>query len=393
MPPDSIKQYKNSPKGIANDNNKPYPSKYPASFRGGRGFSRGRGRFPVLNRTIIINNNIRQSDDFVSTVSTGSRKLINKKVYEKELQTGNLTKEQKIEALKLAKQKIRQKKLETRISKNQVRLDLVDRCAINGEIYAISRFGSKLVPLSAPVLLEEGGSVIRWNDHDYKRDKYGNLKLQHIKVFLKEQCRYFQKTGECSREATCRYFHNAHKVALCRNYMRGSCIKDGCKFSHEVNEHNVPHCSFFMKGACKNGDCQFLHTNPEFRLVCRPFAVGGYCLRGKSCQFTHNFECPDFQLSKSCPRGKNCKLAHLDYKDTTDAKIAFNTLNPSVFQLPDLTTSLDGNIDPRIKDEEVLEEDVYYDSDEDDNDVNMQQLESESSLEDALNSNKDFISF
>lgn len=129
-----------------------------------------------------MNNNASTDSEFVSTVSSNGRKLINKSIYEKELQEKNLTKEEKIERLKDAKSKITLKKLETRASKNRVRLDLCDRCVIDGELYSISRFGAKLVFLDVPTGMKP--RKIIWNGYQYERAKTGNLKLVNTKVYV-----------------------------------------------------------------------------------------------------------------------------------------------------------------------------------------------------------------
>lgn len=129
-----------------------------------------------------MNNNASTDSEFVSTVSSNGRKLINKSIYEKELQEKNLTKEEKIERLKDAKSKITLKKLETRASKNRVRLDLCDRCVIDGELYSISRFGAKLVFLDVPTGVKP--RKIIWNGYQYERAKTGNLKLVNTKVYV-----------------------------------------------------------------------------------------------------------------------------------------------------------------------------------------------------------------
>lgn len=129
-----------------------------------------------------MNNTASTDSEFVSTVSSNGRKLINKSIYEKELQEKNLTKEEKIERLKDAKSKITLKKLETRASKNRVRLDLCDRCVIDGELYSISRFGAKLVFLDVPTGMKP--RKIIWNGYQYERAKTGNLKLVNTKVYV-----------------------------------------------------------------------------------------------------------------------------------------------------------------------------------------------------------------
>ncbi|KAH3678332.1 hypothetical protein WICMUC_001565 [Wickerhamomyces mucosus] len=392
---DSINKYREA-KHITS--NAPYRA-FPVNARG-RGSYRARGSYrdrtrkgyhPARNRTLIVNHNEDNNSQFVSTTSSKSFKLINKEVYQKELQSKNLSKEEKKDALEEAKAKILKKKLETRISKNRVKLDLADRCMIDGELFAISRFGAKLVCLDVPTGTKT--KHVKWNGYNYIRTKAGNLALLNRKVFLKEQCRYFQKTGECSKISTCRYAHNHERVRLCRNFLNGSCMDNKCKLSHEPNDHNVPNCYHFLKGNCQNEHCQYLHVAPELELICRPFSIGGYCFRGKKCLFRHSYECPDYQLTRECSRGKGCKLKHLE-KDNLDSRLIFNTLDPEVLLLPNLTQKVDGNFDPRIPRDELIEneDDINYSDDEDedyiDNDIPIVE-----EIDDSLKNNEDFIQF
>lgn len=129
-----------------------------------------------------MNNNENNDSEYVSTVSSNGRKLINKNIYEKELQERNLSKEEKLDKLKDAQFKIFMKKMETRISKNKVRLDLCDRCIIDDDLYSISRYGAKLVLLNIPTGIKP--RKLNWNGYEYERMKTGNLKLLNTKVYV-----------------------------------------------------------------------------------------------------------------------------------------------------------------------------------------------------------------
>lgn len=329
----------------------------------------------IRNKTLVINHNTDANSEFITTKSTNGYKLINKALYEEELKTPSLTKEEKQAALLEIKQKILNKKMEVRISKNKVKLDLCDRTLINGDLYAISRYGAKLVPLC---VLKDNSATVEWNGYDYKRIKTGALILQNQRIFLKEQCRFYEKTGYCSRGSNCTYTHNVKKIAICRNFIRGSCEIPNCPLTHEFNEFNTPICHFFMSNSCKNENCQFLHTDPELELICRPFSIGGYCFRGKNCKFIHLFECPDFQLTRECPRGKSCKLKHSN-KNNLDARLTFNTLNPEYYELPDLTKKLDIHEDPRIINFEIEEDESKHinSDDDDDDDIYNEELQTD----------------
>lgn len=62
--------------------------------------------------------------------------------------------------------------------------------------------------------------------------------------------------------------------------------------------------------------------------VCRPFAIGGSCSRGRKCPFMHLFVCPDFQENGTCPRGKSCTLAHSATLSTQRLMLSKDKLQP-----------------------------------------------------------------
>ena len=53
-----------------------------------------------------------------------------------------------------------------------------------------------------------------------------------------------------------------------------------------------------------------MHVNPA-ALVCRDFALLGYCERGALCNERHAHECPDYANNGACGN-KNCHLPHID---------------------------------------------------------------------------------
>ncbi|CCH45536.1 hypothetical protein BN7_5118 [Wickerhamomyces ciferrii] len=213
----AINQGRNQSQQKDLSNSAPY-SAYPSTrgsggFRGrgrGRGWARGRGTFPIRNRTLVVNNQVSDSE-FVSTVSSNGRKLINKNIYDKELQEKNLSKEEKAAKLQDAKYKILIKKLEVRASKNRVKLDLCDRCLIDGDIYAISKYGARLVPTDIPTGIKP--MKLQWNGYDYTRTKNGSLKLTDQKVGKAckfrhiYECPDYQLFRECPRGKHCKLTH------------------------------------------------------------------------------------------------------------------------------------------------------------------------------------------
>lgn len=99
---------------------------------------------------------------------------------------------------------------------------------------------------------------------------------------------------------------------MCKAYSRfGSCAKgDICDLSHKPTYNRVPACTHFQDGNCTNNACRYAHVpvSPG-PLVCRPFALLGYCDAGAKCDKRHVYECPDFTEKGECSNDK-CKLSH-----------------------------------------------------------------------------------
>lgn len=216
-------------------------------------------------------------------------------------------KEQKLLRLK-AQQKAQ------RLSKNKTKYDNCDRVLINDVVYAVTDNGITLAPLLDPDC--EKSEYLVWNNWRYSRNRYGILK-RNVRTKSRPQCRYFSRTGICQKGIHCRYVHDMNRVMLCRQFVVGKCDHE-CIYSHERTEFNTPICRFHLEGKCLNSQCRYIHRIPRHAQdktcsvwTCRPFAVGGWCLRGSMCPFLHLYNCPDFEEVGVCPRGKNCPLAHI----------------------------------------------------------------------------------
>lgn len=201
-----------------------------------------------------------------------------------------------------------------RLSKNKTKYDNCDHVLINNVVYAVAENGISLVPLLDPD--GETSEFLVWNNWRYARNRYGVLK-RNIRTQTKPQCRYFSRTGMCQKGIHCRYVHDMNRVVLCRQFVVGKCERE-CIYSHERTEFNTPVCRFYIEGNCQNSNCRYIHRVPphgkdaHYSLwTCRPFAIGGWCLRGSMCPFLHLYNCPDFEEVGRCPRGKNCSLAHV----------------------------------------------------------------------------------
>ncbi|KAG6840667.1 hypothetical protein C0991_005215 [Blastosporella zonata] len=123
-----------------------------------------------------------------------------------------------------------------------------------------------------------------------------------------------RKSGSCSRGLTCVYQHDPAKIAICWNYLQGSCSQtaETCALSHDPTPERTPLCLHYLnKGRCTRDNCPFPHVNVGAREgVCRDFAVLGYCDKGLDCDKQHVRECPDFAEKGTCGT-KGCKLPHV----------------------------------------------------------------------------------
>ncbi|KAK5127046.1 hypothetical protein LTR85_008405 [Meristemomyces frigidus] len=146
------------------------------------------------------------------------------------------------------------------------------------------------------------------------------------------QCEHFTKTGmartsrtrpiaqhagSCPFGPRCRYSHDPHKVAICKDFQKqGTCPRGGnCDMSHDMTYHRVPACAFFVRGNCTNSACRYPHINVSPAApVCRPFATLGFCAKGPDCDKRHVIECPDYANHGICANRESgkCQLPHPD---------------------------------------------------------------------------------
>ncbi|KAK4127080.1 hypothetical protein N657DRAFT_661330 [Parathielavia appendiculata] len=119
-------------------------------------------------------------------------------------------------------------------------------------------------------------------------------------------------TGSCTQGPRCRYVHDPHKVAICKDFLQqGDCPNgDHCDLSHDPIPERTPTCLHFARDSCTKPDCKYAHVKVSPAApVCRDFGFYGYCPKGASCRDRHAFECPDFSNTGVC-KNKGCKLPH-----------------------------------------------------------------------------------
>lgn len=168
----------------------------------------------------------------------------------------------------------------------------------------------------------------------------------------------FYTTGICAEGLKCRYMHDAAKVAICKEYLlKGGCPSgDACDLSHDASPERTPACLHFAKGHCANADCRYSHMRVSpGALVCRAFALYGYCERGSACEERHIHECPDFSNTGAC-RNKKCKLPHRLKANVMRKNAAL--AEPSIDEAGDVSSEEDSDeIGSNDVDSDDLEED------------------------------------
>jgi hypothetical protein len=169
-------------------------------------------------------------------------------------------------------------------------------------------------------------------------------------------------TGSCTQGPRCRYVHDPHKVAICKDFLQhGDCPNgDHCDLSHDPIPERTPTCLHFARDSCTKPDCRYAHVKVSPAApVCRDFGFYGYCQRGAGCADRHAFECPDFSNTGVC-KNKGCKLPHRERASvlrrggaTSGGRDLFNGVDDE--EMEDLTSDDDDG-------ESIDEDDV--DSDE-----------------------------
>ncbi|GAA5851126.1 hypothetical protein JCM8547_004139 [Rhodosporidiobolus lusitaniae] len=125
-------------------------------------------------------------------------------------------------------------------------------------------------------------------------------------------CRFFQRTGQCTRAHTCPYVHDSNKVSICPLFLRSSCPRTSstCPLSHTPNAHRSPHCQHFP--SCTRGSsCPYAHVVvSKDAPVCRDFGEYGWCEKGETCDMRHVRECWRFAETGKC-EVKGCREPHV----------------------------------------------------------------------------------
>ncbi|OBZ73856.1 Zinc finger CCCH domain-containing protein 3 [Grifola frondosa] len=165
-----------------------------------------------------------------------------------------------------------------------------------------------------PHTSRRGRPITRNMTLDNTRRPYQSRRVSVKRKYSDKPCPRFTTTGACNRGLTCMYQHDPSKIAICWNFLQGSCANtaETCPLSHEPTPERTPLCVHFANnGRCTRANCPFPHVRVGPREgICRDFAVLGYCEKGLDCDKQHVRECPDFAEKGECTT-KRCKLPHV----------------------------------------------------------------------------------
>eukprot|EP01018_Ginkgo_biloba_P019123 Gb_37874 [translate_table: standard] len=180
------------------------------------------------------------------------------------------------------------------------------RLSIGGDEYLRVGNGNQLVRDPKTVSRALASEKVRWSLHTAR-----------CRLAKKQQyCQFFTRFGKCDKEGgKCPYIHDREKVAVCTNFLKGTCSNVNCKLTHKVIPERMQDCSYFLQGFCTNENCPYRHVNvnPKAR-VCDGF-LKGYCADGDKCNKKHTYVCPQYAATGDCPERLNCKLHHPKKKD------------------------------------------------------------------------------
>ena len=111
-----------------------------------------------------------------------------------------------------------------------------------------------------------------------------------------------RRTGRCSERQTCRYVHDASKVAVCPHWLQGRCSDEACPLQHQHRPELMPVCTFFLQVnfCCPNtstvaepqGSVCGTKIAPDFLCICMPFASRSVACRWSSGQHSARPWCP-----------------------------------------------------------------------------------------------------
>jgi len=177
-------------------------------------------------------------------------------------------------------------------------------------INTVTTTTNKKVYLGGEEFDEIEPGVFSRSRHSLTRQSITQAKNRSINTIMKnanrskQYCMFYNKFGKCTKKesGSCPFLHDQDKVAVCRRFLQGSCVKEKCLLSHRVAPEKMPACKYFLEGVCSKEDCPYLHVKVSAKAeICQAF-LKGYCSNGSDCKQRHVMACPDFDRTGSCQR-------------------------------------------------------------------------------------------
>lgn len=172
-------------------------------------------------------------------------------------------------------------------------------------------------------------------------------------------------TGRCPRGDKCFGIHDVHRIAICQSVLRGAECSAGadCDLTHKTSPQVAPTCMHFLRGSCTKSPCPYSHAPVDPSApVCRAFAFQGYCESGSDCGERHLRECPDYSSGSGC-RSEHCPLPHFDRASQMRRNAANKLGRPGDMDVDDISSEDEGDKDVESSDvdsDEIEEPEEFF---------------------------------
>jgi len=207
--------------------------------------------------------------------------------------------------------------------------------------------------------------------HSLTRQSLTHAKQRSINIILKSQnrskqyCMFYNKFGKCTKrdKGSCPFIHDKEKIAVCRRFLKGACVKEDCLLSHKVAPEKMPTCKFFLEGVCTADNCPYLHVKVNSEAaICQQF-LKGYCPNGTDCKQRHVIACPDFDKTGLCRKGEKCPFPHVGKNDLPKKKPPAKPKRKSLGQTSDHTLQKKSRVATRYYQDNIESRDKVVEDD------------------------------
>ena len=117
--------------------------------------------------------------------------------------------------------------------------------------------------------------------------------------------------NECDKEdSRGPYNHDPEKVAICKQFLKGTCSSLDCRLTHKVISEQLPDCLNFLLGFCTLKGCPYRHVNVSPNTpICDGF-LKEFLLMVISVIKRHTYVCAQYASTGYCSERSTCKLQH-----------------------------------------------------------------------------------